>query len=171
MTFMIRCINSITILVLFLPSVAATAPTAGGCRPASAERAGAEAGLSGADARAGAEVQRRVRRRDRSPRACRIRGAWRSCRTARCSSPRSSRAGCASSAPTASSPSRWPDCRRWTRAARAACSTSRSIPAFATNQLIYWSYSEPREDGIEQHRRRARHVRATAPRRASTTCR
>ena len=30
--------------------------------------------------------------------------------------------------------SRWPACRRWTRAARAGCSTSRSIPAFATNR-------------------------------------
>ena len=49
-----------------------------------------------------------------------------SCPTAGCSSPRSP-AACAST-PTASCPSRSAACRRWRIAARAACSTSRSIP-------------------------------------------
>ena len=37
-------------------------------------------------------------------------------------------------------------CRPSTRAARAACSTSSLDPRFASNQLIYWSYSEPHDD-------------------------
>ena len=37
--------------------------------------------------------------------------------------------------------------RRWTRAARAGCSTSRSSPSFATDRTLFWSYAEPREGG------------------------
>ena len=38
-------------------------------------------------------------------------------------------------------------CRRSPMPGRAVCSTWRSIPSFARNQTIYWSYSEPQADG------------------------
>ena len=40
-----------------------------------------------------------------------------------------------------------PACPSWTRAARAACSASPSIPASPPIDLIYWSYAEPRGGG------------------------
>ena len=44
-------------------------------------------------------------------------------------------------------------------------------PAFQKNQLIYWSYAEPRDERHEQHRGRARQASWTARRRRSRTSR
>ena len=44
-------------------------------------------------------------------------------------------------------------------------------PDFATNRLIYWSFSEPRADERQQHRASRAASSSTARRRASTTCR
>ena len=95
---------------------------------------------------AGPEDQAGRSRSRPSPRAWCIPGAWPSCPTAGCWSP-SGRGACASSARTASCRRRWRACPRSTPAGRAACSTSRSAPDFATSGAVYLSYAEPRDGG------------------------
>ena len=162
-------------LIVCLLAVASLSVFAGRARAARqprdppAERRRAEAGLSGPDPRARAEVRRGLRRDDRG-RGAGSRGAWRSCPTGDAGD-RAARPPAHRRAPTARCPSRSPACRRSTRAGRAGCSTSRSIRRSRRIGLIYWSYAEPRDERHEQHRRRARQARRRRGADASRTCR